>query len=68
VALRTYDVHTTIHTHKKKTKKVEKKNNIKIKKEEKGEREEREGGGEMGGRGAWVLRRVGTHTNNARSK
>ena len=30
-------------------------------------KKKREGDGFKGGRGAWVLRRVGPHTNNARS-
>ena len=56
---RTYirDTHTQAHTQKKKTGKGKKK------------RKKKEGGG-WGfnwGRGAWVLRRAGPHTNNARS-
>ena len=57
---RTYirDTHTQAHTQKKKTGKGEKK---------KKKRKEGRGWGFNGGRGAWVLRRAGPHTNNARS-
>ena len=53
----TFGIHTHRHTHKKRKQEREK---IKIKKEG-------GGWGFYGGRGAWVLRRAGPHTNNARS-
>ena len=51
----TYGLHTEAHTHKKENRKGGKKKGKKIIKEG------------NGGRGAWVLRRAGPHTNNARS-
>jgi hypothetical protein len=56
----TYGIHTHRHTHKKR----------KQERVEKGKKEEKKEGGGWGfngGRGAWVLRRAGPHTNNARS-
>ena len=57
---RTYirDTHTQAHTHKKEKGKEERK---------KKKQRKREGDGFEGVRGAWVLRRAGPHTNNARS-
>ena len=53
----TYGIHTHRHTHKKENRKGGKK-----------EKKKREGDGVlMGVRAAWVLRRAGPHTNNARS-
>jgi len=52
----TYGIPTHRHTHKKENRKGRK-----TKKKEGG------GWGFNGGRGAWVLKRAGPHTNNARS-